>query len=226
MAKIKMGAFVTDISGKVGGSVFAKNKAGAYVRRKSTTMNPQTVAQMLVRSLFALLSQAWRSLSESNRTSWNNATSMFQRTNVFGDATSLTGKALFQSLNQNRHFVGLASLDTAPIPADVPAFGATSVVIDTSSNTLTFTNGTSMALGNFLVIEATPSLSAGVSNMKKEFRFIAFGNQTVTPAAAYSAYASKFGVPAETSNVGIRYYTINTNGQASPKVVIPCSVTA
>jgi hypothetical protein len=55
MAKINFGQTVNDARGKLGGTVFSKNKSGAYTRRKVTPANPRTVAQSRVRNFFGTL---------------------------------------------------------------------------------------------------------------------------------------------------------------------------
>ena len=42
MAKIKMTAIVADMRNKLNGSVFSRNRGGAYIRTKVTPINPQT----------------------------------------------------------------------------------------------------------------------------------------------------------------------------------------
>lgn len=59
------------LSGKLGGSVFSRNKAGYYVRRWANPTNPQTVGQMRARSVLASVSSAWHSLSDSEKGAWN-----------------------------------------------------------------------------------------------------------------------------------------------------------
>lgn len=226
MAKIKLGTIVTDISGKVGGNVFAKNKAGAYIRRKSTISNPQSVAQMLVRGVFASLSQGWRNLSDVNRQSWIDGAANFMRMNVFGDNVKLSGKALFQSLNQNLLNVGLAQIDTCPVPSEVPSVSATNAVIDISDNSITLINQVPLSGGNYVVIEMTPVLSSGKSFLKNDFRKIYHVESLVEADVLWDSFVAKYGVPSVGANIGLRFYTINANGQASPKVQIPVTVQA
>ena len=65
MAKIKLSAIgITNISGKSGGSVFAHNKNGNYVRRLGIATQPQTAKQTLVRGVFGLFSRMWSDLTQ------------------------------------------------------------------------------------------------------------------------------------------------------------------
>jgi len=95
MAKIKFGFGVAEVRNKLGGSVFARNKGGNYVRTKVTPLNPQTSAQVGARSLLTSLAQSFRALSQNEITAWNNATTQWQTTDIFGDLVSPTGLALY-----------------------------------------------------------------------------------------------------------------------------------
>ena len=58
MALIKTGPAVAVISGSVGGTVFSRNKGGAYMRNRSIPVNPQSAAQVVVRAAMAFLTAA------------------------------------------------------------------------------------------------------------------------------------------------------------------------
>lgn len=59
------------LSGKLGGTVYARNKGGYYVRSYAVPTNPKTVAQSAARSTFAGALTAWHSLTEAEKSAWN-----------------------------------------------------------------------------------------------------------------------------------------------------------
>lgn len=59
------------LSGKLGGSVFSRNKAGYYVRRWANPTNPQTTGQMRARATLASVASAWHSLTDADKGAWN-----------------------------------------------------------------------------------------------------------------------------------------------------------
>jgi len=191
--KIKWGALVTDGRGKIGGQVASKNRSGAYMRTKVSPSNPQTSFQLAVRAILAALSSGWRDLTQEARDSWDNAVNDFQKTNVFGDVTTPTGKNLYTRLNAALSSVNESLLTTAPSAAEV--FEA---VVSISTNTAGPTDlqigvtGTNAAM-TYQVI-ATAPVSAGKSFVKSEYRQIG-----VMPAAQpmpydiSSLYTAKFG---------------------------------
>lgn len=111
MAKIKLSAFgITNISGKSGGSVFAHNKNGNYVRRLGIATQPQTAKQTLARSIFGVISRMWGSLTAEQRESWKQFGAEHPKTDQFGDSRPLTGRQAFISVNSN-----LQTIETPPL---------------------------------------------------------------------------------------------------------------
>lgn len=226
MAKIKFGMMMTDARGKLGGQVFSKNKAGAYIRTKVTPTNPQTSFQSSVRALFAGISAQWSGLTESVRAGWNNAVQDWASTDVFGDLKSPTGKALFQQLNNQAQSAGLPAVTSVPAKTEMPdeVTSAVDVVIGTTIITLTDAN---TAAGTNIVLFATGQLSAGTSFVKNKLRQIyAVSSDAYVATDAYSAYVARFGAPTAGANVhfGIKY--VAPTGQATPLQQIKSTVSA
>ena len=59
------------LSGKLGGTVYAHNKAGYYVRQYSIPTNPATDAQMAARAVFTNALTGWHGLSDAEKSAWN-----------------------------------------------------------------------------------------------------------------------------------------------------------
>jgi len=216
MAKIKFGAMMVDASGKLGGQVFSKNRGGAYIRTKTTPLNPQTTAQMTIRGIFASISSAWSGLTEASRQSFNNLVSSYARTDIFGDLRNPSGKNLFQRLNQNLVISGQPQITTCVQPSEVPFAGVDGAVLDSATPQINIglQNDTT---GSKVVVWATPPLSAGTSFVKNKLRQIAVFNG-VAPGNidVDSYYVAKFGAYQDTDNIYFAVRVINANGQASP----------
>lgn len=216
MAKIKFGAMMVDASGKLGGQVFSKNRGGAYIRTKTTPLNPQTTAQMAIRGIFSSISSAWSGLSEESRQSFNNLVSSYARTDIFGDLRNPSGKNLFQRLNQNLVISGQAQITVCGQPQEVPFANLTGVTLDSNAGAIDLvTEG--VTEGSKVVVWATPPLSAGTSFVKNKLRQIAVlnGGDAVTADVA-AQYIAKFGAFEDGSNIYFGVRVINSNGQASP----------
>ena len=207
---------MVDASGKLGGQVFSKNRGGAYIRTKSTPLNPQTTAQMAIRGIFASISSAWSGLTEASRQSFNNLVSSYARTDIFGDLRNPSGKNLFQRLNQNLVISGQAQITECGQPQEVPFANLTGVTIENGATEINLSYAGDVT-GSKVVVWATPPLSAGTSFVKNKLRQIAVLNGAVgVPTDVAAAYIAKFGAFQEDSNIYFGVRVINSNGQASP----------
>lgn len=192
--KIKWGAIVVAGSGKVGGHVAARNRAGAYIRTKVTPVNPQTISQISVRNGFTSNSQSWRGLTQAQRNAWNGAVEDFKRTDIFGDLKAPSGFNLYMRLNNNLLAAGQSVISSPPLPSAVFAFTSLSVVANTTGATLTATFAAAIPAGVSVLVLATPGVSAGKNFVKSEFRQI--GILTVadtSPEDIAAIYGTKFG---------------------------------
>ena len=212
MAKIKLSAIVSEMRGKLNGSVFSRNRGGAYLRTKVTPLNPQTLAQTLVRSSFTAVSQSWKSLTQGERDAWDSAVNNFIGTDIFGDQKTPSGFNLFMSLNKNLLDVGAATLTLPPVPSAVQAFTSLALSADTGGGTFDMLASAVVAADTAIKVFATPGVSPGKSFVKSEFRQIG-----VLPAAALAAqdfaaeYQATFGLlPSVGLKVFIKYVPVNT----------------
>jgi len=220
MARIKFGMMMTDARGKLGGHVFSKTKSGAAVRTKVTPLNPQTTAQALARSLFGVVSQSWRLLSDTNRASWNNATLDIAKTNVFGDQYFSSGKNYFQEINTNLLSVGEAALETAPAVITPPIVVITSMEVHAGTSFPEIDveyNEPAPGGDGYIIYEATPQASAGKNNFSGKFRRIAVTDTTAYISAADLAgkYVEVFGDLIVGNRIALRVKTISISGAAS-----------
>lgn len=69
MARI-VGFTYGELRGKIGGTVYSRNKAGAYARARVTPVNPQTVRQQNARYRFGNMSILFQSLSTMQKNCW------------------------------------------------------------------------------------------------------------------------------------------------------------
>lgn len=230
MAKILFTAVVADMRNKIAGTVFSRNRAGAFARTKVTPVNPQTTYQTGSRSRFTGWSQGWRGLTDAQRSSWNDATTSYPKTDQFGNIYYLTGAQLYQSLNNTLQVVSGTALTEPPVPDSVEAITSASFTManGTPAASLTFAP-TPVPANTAYMIYATPGVSPGVNFVKNQFRLI-----TVAAAAASSpldfltAYTTKFGsVPAAGQKVFLKIVPVNTvTGQQGQGFQVSATVSA
>lgn len=94
MAKLQLPAG-WGLSGKDGGTVYSRNRFGAYTRTKVIPVNPNTPAQAQARGRLAAGSTAWLNLTAAQRSDWEVYASNTTFTDVFGNPYNLTGRQAF-----------------------------------------------------------------------------------------------------------------------------------
>ena len=222
--KLKFGAIVTDGRGKIGGHVASKNRAGAYLRTKVTPSNPNTVAQIQARSILASLSQMWQTLTESQRSGWNNAVKEWGTTDIFGDIKNPSGINLFVKLNANLISVGYPQLLDVPAKSEIPAVVVIEGVYKISTDTLSVYFNNVLADGYKALVRATPRLSAGVSFVKSQFRVIDSGIVFADKVAVADVYSTKFGAVSAGDNIFASVQFVLPNGQKTTEQKVKLQV--
>jgi len=172
MASIKLGAIITEISGKLGGHVFSRDVNGHYLRTKIKPPNPQTAAQSQYRSMFRQIAASWGTLTKQQRESFINLVEAYKKTNVFGDLKSPTAKALFQRLNNNLLITGQSVITNCLPPSQITAPIVESAVLELGMKTFEI-NLSAACTNSEVIISATPNMSSGTIVAKRELRVIA-----------------------------------------------------
>lgn len=218
--KVKYSALVSDMSGKLNGSVASKNRSGSYFRNKVTPSNPRTAAQTEARARLTDVSKEWKTLTQEQRNAWNNAVSDYKKTNIFGDIVNPSGFNLYQRLNNNLLLIGEALLTLPPLADNVGYAEIASVAVDNSSQSVIITLGAAVPAGSVAVVKATESISPGITNVSSQLRIITTEAAASGPALTVSAaYLAKFGtVGAVGRKVFVEVYLISTEtGLASAR---------
>lgn len=230
MALIKMTAIVDAISGKIQGTVFARNKGGAYARGRGVVTNPRTPEQMRVRSIFATVSSSWRNLSEVQISDWNELADETTYQNRLGDSRKYTGKALYQKVNQNRQLMGLGLLSNAPNFTElIGVMSATgSFSLDGDDLSIVFHADLVAELtatpSSGFVLTATPPVGKGMNYVENRARDLVTkigldGNEVKEEDFAASAqelgamYQARFGTPDEEERIVLALTPVNEYGQ-------------
>ena len=179
MSLIKTGGGVAAISGKTGGTVFARNKSGAYARNWAKPVNPGTSRQTDVRSSFAAGSAVFSMIPGSAVASWNAYAAGLTRVNRQGDSYTPTGRQIFIEQYNNMLAVAAAPLFVPSSTSNVPAVESIGTIIAESDagevGTMTLNSvGAAIPSGatGRVIVEAAPSHKASVTNVNTQFRQI------------------------------------------------------
>lgn len=217
MAKIKLSAIgITNISGKSGGSVFAHNKNGNYVRRLGINTQPQTHSQTLVRSGFGALAKSWNALDTVARNAWKDWGASNPKVDQFGDSRPMSGRQAYISANSNLNTVG-AALITNP---DIIAYGSPSVKAfsglvtwDTVSKSITSAPLIASLTGaeastSFIVSLALVSKGADFGTAKNKYRIVHTGISTGLDGLSLIPYLESAGFsPANNAYIKVEFVT-------------------
>lgn len=211
--KIKFSALVSDMRGKLNGSVASRNRGGSYLRNKTTPVNPQTPEQQAVRSNFGNISSQWRGLEEASRENFRQFAKEMPYIDIFGDQRYLSGSQMFQRTGINRSLVGEPPLDNPEFPEAFPIFSeeiSFSLISSLDGVALAFQNLPATSDEMLLLIYATPGQSAGITFAKNKLRLLgAFETGAGGSLSISTEYTSRLGAPSEGSKVFVRMALID-----------------
>jgi len=104
MARVKLGALITDIRGKIGGQYFARGLGGLSLRNSPGT--PVTYGKQVDQFITysKIVANAWGELTEAQRTAWNVFAQMKEVPTQKGENIYLRGYGTFKQYNY--HYYG------------------------------------------------------------------------------------------------------------------------
>lgn len=211
MALVKWG-LPAAVSGKIGGVVALIT---GIMRIWAKPTNPQTQSQQNQRGILSVLAQAWRGLTEPQRTSWQGLAAEIPQSNRIGDTITLSGNALYNQLNGILALLGTAANATAPVLESESQIIAMTVDADASAHSLTPV--VSVGMNNThdkWIVEATPQLSPGKYFVKNLFRIVVIQDNSDVGLDFGAAYEDMFGTLTVGKKIFIRIRPANnTTGQ-------------
>ena len=181
MALIKLGGLAQDVRGSQNGLTFSRNTAGAYVRAKSSPVQPQTQRQLQQRAIFTQVSQAWGSLTGAQRTAWNAWALTHPVTNVFGDAITINGNSAFTQINANLLTSGEALQTSPPAAPSAPVATPLTLAADSSTQHIEVVFDMQEGANEIFQTWASSGRNPGSSPAKKDFRLCTLTQPGTTP---------------------------------------------
>lgn len=174
MALIKTGGLIAEIRGSVGGATFARNRGGAYVRNRSIPINPASVRQVAVRSVFADLTQLWGTvLTPAQRDAWNVYAENVPLINALGEPRQATGLNHYVRSNSLLLDVGGTRVDDAPTTFNVGPTITPTLTINATADTFSVTDLGGYTLGasaTGLLLSVGRPQSPGVNFYRSPFQ--------------------------------------------------------
>lgn len=167
MALFTPGVAVAQVSGRVGGTIFSRNRGGAYLRNGSIPSKVLTTKALLYKGYFSAASQAWAALTAAQQLAWTVWARTQSTTNRLGRSITLTGQAQFIGLSSRLLSGGDAIVVTPPVTASPLPIVPTAFTVDsgTGDTELTFADGP-LDAGYKLWIKAAKVNSASINNVE------------------------------------------------------------
>lgn len=181
MALVKLGGLAQDVRGSLNGSVFSRNRGGAYVRTKVSPVQPISRWSGLVRCIFPAISARWSTvLTDIQRTDWEAWAATHPIANVFGDAIILSGVACYMRVVAYLRMCGCGYLSAAPTTFAVADPGTPVVVATALAGVLTLSVAAGRALtadeGNMVYL--TKPLSGSRAPQQGDYKLLNLASLT------------------------------------------------
>lgn len=209
MAVLKLTSLVSQISGKINGTIFAKTKYGQVAKNNGYSLPQNSQIQSVRQKQIQTVSSNWQQLSSSQKSDWEDETVNYPTTNKVGDSVFYSAYNLFLMLNNNLIQANL------PINLSVPPFVAVSpidlVVFECTTSNLDFIY-TSGNADTTIVLYGTPPQAVGSVPKKSNYRqFMTITVNTVGDNfSGLAAYETIFGVLVANMQYSFAYKIIAT----------------
>ncbi len=142
MARIITSSLISNISGKLNGSVFQRSQGGLTLRNKTSHVNSNSSRSNLRKIGMATVQSAWQSLSNSDRQLWQVYATFIGKKQKHNSGLNVNGHQLFLNYNSIRYDLSSsnASLDpyllTTPVLTPLPLPLVPNEVLNSAGNVL------------------------------------------------------------------------------------------
>ena len=222
MAKFLPGPAIAEIRGSIGGTVFSRNRYSAYTRNRTVPTVSTTAPAMLAKSRMTAATQAWQSLTATQRASWEQWALSNPVSNSLGQQQALTGHVAFVRHHIRSQIAGQAAPTQAPTAAPPAPLASLSVVADIGLGDveMTFAAAPLAAADRIWLFGAVVS-SAGVRYVKNLYRFLLVSAVAqVSPLNIETEVTAVLGLPAvgQTLHIHAAVYQNATNHLSTPLI--------
>ena len=173
MAKVKLGPMAGQVSGSIGGTVFAHNRGGTYIRARSMVDKHHGIKSREAHAVLAAYSAVWSRIGDDHRSAWTEWARQNPVTDRLGESRPLDGHQAYVSLSCRLGRLGVMAPETPPtIMAPEPLKTLSLAAVHAGAITITFTAAlASSALS--LWVQAALVNSSGVAYIKNYLSYMA-----------------------------------------------------
>ena len=207
MARIKTSAFISEISGKIGGSVFQKCQSGLILKNSPNLPYASSKLQNSANNNMYRCQYEWQQLTTCQRQIWNSFATFTKKTQKHSNNIFLNGHQLFIQCNFYRHQYGLSTLEEPQFVKGV--LNEITGTLAKGIGTLRFTtNRTLNSTYEFIILQATTKVPVTINNCGSRYRTIVFTTTNTDNHFITSEYQDVFGFLPIGGNTLFCKYTI------------------
>ena len=197
MASVTYGGGITNAVGSHGGTTFARNKGGNYMKKKVHGVNPRSELQLRMRTSIGQLSKYYsNTLTDPQRSAWAAFAATYPVINRLGNTTFLSAQQMFTKANAQVLAGGNPIVATPPATTAVGT--PTTITIAAAHGgpgTLSITNAVAAPTGNDKVIYwCSPPLNPGRSFISSQLRRMASLYTVNATNNVLADYLAQFGL--------------------------------
>jgi len=149
------------MSGSIGGATYSHNRGGAYIRKRSVPVNPNTAKQQTIRTQMATVSGEWAGLTDNQRTLWTDWAEVNPIIDTLGQSIILSGQSAFVMLNTRLVNSAQASLQVPPVGTGPDQLGTVTVTATAPGTVSIAYTGTVLGAGEKMMVWQTLPATAG-----------------------------------------------------------------
>lgn len=195
MAKFTPGPMVAAVSGSQGGTVFSRNRYGAYTRFRAVPITSTTDAAVAAKAALAAASQAWQGLTADQKQAWAAWARSNPITDKLGQAQTLTGHAAYSGNHARALSLAVTPITDPPIIAAPAPISTITQSCDIGAGTfdLTFTP-TPTGAAEKLWLRVAIVDSAGITYVQNLLKFVGVsGAAQASPFDHQTLVEARFG---------------------------------
>lgn len=204
MSLIKPGFGIAALTGKLGGTVYARNRGGLYARAWADPMGTPTDDQTDKMDIWITMGSVWNDLNKQQVDMWAQFAKQIAHENKLGERMQLTAQQIFTECYTNAYLSGAtpptepSNINDRPAITTVPTVTA---LADGTELTKYFFEGTEATLpgggSGTIFIYTAPCLRPTIRNVNNQFRLIETTGLTDSTIDIFDPYKTKFGTLAE-----------------------------
>jgi hypothetical protein len=191
-------------SGKRGLNVSQKSRNGQISRTLAIPTNPQTDAQLRIRSFLRSVASQWRGLTQAQRDEWTAEASQHQSKARLGQSGPLTGFQLYAKINCSLLIIGDEAVSAPPAAPVFDLLPVSGLVITNANGVITLKLTTTDAPPEGTMLWGAKPCSQG-QNIGRQPVFLGTLNAPANGAIDITAaYTGRYGSPAVGKKVFVK----------------------